>query len=81
MMEASPFQGNKEEKKMVWLLRQCIKCYEYTLNKEECNICGRPVKVPHPAKFSMDDPYQRYKLKMRRRIKLRNSLIKEPSSS
>ncbi len=51
---------------MVWLLRQCTKCGKYTLKQEECPHCGGTVKNPHPAKFSMDDRYQKYRLKMRR---------------
>jgi len=27
------------------------------------------VKIPHPAKFSMDDRYRRYRLRMRRMAK------------
>ncbi|MCW3991385.1 MAG: RNA-protein complex protein Nop10 [Candidatus Bathyarchaeota archaeon] len=54
---------------MVWLLRRCIKCGRYTLHQDECPVCGGPVKIPHPAKFSMDDRYRRYRLRMRRMAK------------
>ena len=51
---------------MVWLLRQCKVCEKYTLNKESCPKCGGVVKLPHPAKFSLDDKYRKYRLKMRK---------------
>jgi H/ACA ribonucleoprotein complex subunit 3 len=50
---------------MVWLLRRCIKCGQYTL-KDQCPKCGGKVISPHPAKFSMDDRYQKYRLLMKR---------------
>ncbi|RLI08814.1 RNA-protein complex protein Nop10 [Candidatus Bathyarchaeota archaeon] len=50
---------------MVWLLRYCDHCDRYTL-RERCPLCGGEVRIPHPAKFSLDDRYQRYKLLMRR---------------
>lgn len=53
---------------MVWLLRYCRRCDRYTL-RFECPICGGSVKIPHPAKFSLEDRYGRYKLLMRRRLK------------
>lgn len=54
---------------MVWLLRKCEKCGRYTLNQETCPACGGLVKTPHPAKFSMDDRYQSYRLRMLRMAK------------
>ena len=51
---------------MVWLLRYCPRCDRYTLNQERCPICGGEVKIPHPAKFSMDDRYRKYRLKLMR---------------
>ena len=50
---------------MVWLLRRCIKCRGYTL-RETCPRCGGEAISPHPAKFSMDDKYRKYRLLMRR---------------
>jgi H/ACA ribonucleoprotein complex subunit 3 len=54
---------------MVWLLRKCSKCDRYTLNQETCPSCGGAVQTPHPAKFSIDDRYQKYKLRMLRMAK------------
>jgi rRNA maturation protein Nop10 len=54
---------------LVWLLRYCVKCDRYTLHQDACPSCSGPVKPPHPAKFSMDDRYRRYRLKMRRMAK------------
>ncbi|MCW4035885.1 MAG: RNA-protein complex protein Nop10 [Candidatus Bathyarchaeota archaeon] len=51
---------------MVWRLRRCVNCGGYTLSQERCPVCGGPVKIPHPAKFSMEDRYRKYRLKMRR---------------
>lgn len=51
---------------MVWFLRRCSNCHSYTLDEESCPRCGGPVRVPHPAKFSMDDRFRKYRLRMRR---------------
>ncbi|MCX6642991.1 MAG: RNA-protein complex protein Nop10 [Candidatus Bathyarchaeota archaeon] len=51
---------------MVWLLRKCTKCASYTLNTEKCPRCGGVVASPHPAKFSMDDRFRKYRLAMKR---------------
>jgi H/ACA ribonucleoprotein complex subunit 3 len=50
---------------MVWLLRRCPECGEYTL-KDECPKCRGKTLSPHPAKFSLDDKYRRYKILMKR---------------
>jgi H/ACA ribonucleoprotein complex subunit 3 len=47
---------------VVWLLRKCEKCANYTLKKEVCPYCGAKVHTPHPAKFSPDDKYLKYRL-------------------
>lgn len=46
---------------MVWLLRKCMQCGMYTLDLEECPYCGGEVRVPHPAKFSPQDKYAKYR--------------------
>jgi H/ACA ribonucleoprotein complex subunit 3 len=50
---------------MVWLLRRCTRCRGYTL-QDKCPRCGGAAVSPHPAKFSMDDKYRKYRLLMRR---------------
>jgi len=50
---------------MVWLLRKCKKCKKYTLNQEECPYCGGEVHLPHPAKFSLEDKYAKYRQAIR----------------
>jgi H/ACA ribonucleoprotein complex subunit 3 len=50
---------------MVWLLRRCEKCKSYTLNQGECPHCGGNVRIPHPAKFSPEDKYAKYRRAMK----------------
>ncbi len=49
---------------MVWLMRKCADCRRYTL-RDRCPYCGGKVHIPHPAKFSPDDKYAKYKGLMR----------------
>jgi H/ACA ribonucleoprotein complex subunit 3 len=42
-------------------LRKCDKCFHYTL-KEKCSKCDEKTISVHPAKFSPDDKYMRYRL-------------------
>ncbi len=51
---------------MVWLMRKCTRCGSYTLHTEVCPRCGGELRVPHPAKFSMDDRFRQYRLIMKR---------------
>jgi H/ACA ribonucleoprotein complex subunit 3 len=44
-----------------WLLRKCDNCGRYTLNESSCPYCGGKVHIPHPAKFSLDDKYLKYR--------------------
>ncbi len=50
---------------MVWLLRKCMQCGMYTLDLEKCPYCGGEVRVPHPAKFSPQDKYAKYRRAMK----------------
>jgi H/ACA ribonucleoprotein complex subunit 3 len=50
---------------MVWLLRKCVQCARYTLSVVKCPYCGGLVRVPHPAKFSPQDKYAKYRRAMR----------------
>ena len=51
---------------MAWLLRKCVKCGKYTLHKDVCPYCGGAVRLAHPAKFSPDDKYLRYRMAMKK---------------
>jgi H/ACA ribonucleoprotein complex subunit 3 len=51
---------------VVWLLRKCEKCGNYTLKIDVCPRCGGKVHIPHPAKFSPDDKYMKYRLAHRK---------------
>ncbi|HEX4921136.1 MAG TPA: RNA-protein complex protein Nop10 [Candidatus Bathyarchaeia archaeon] len=46
---------------MKWLMRKCERCSRYTL-KTSCPACGSATKVPHPARFSPDDKYAKYRV-------------------
>jgi H/ACA ribonucleoprotein complex subunit 3 len=48
-----------------FLLRRCTVCGRYTLRTDSCPSCGGVLKIPHPAKFSPDDRYLRYRLMAR----------------
>lgn len=47
------------------LLRRCARCGAYTLKKDVCPKCGGPLEVPHPPKYSPEDKYQLYRIKMK----------------
>jgi len=46
---------------MRFQLRKCPECKLYTL-KNECKKCNGITKSVHPAKFSPDDRYLRYRI-------------------
>jgi len=46
---------------MKFQLRKCQKCNRYSL-KEKCRLCNQETISAHPAKFSPDDKYMRYRL-------------------
>jgi H/ACA ribonucleoprotein complex subunit 3 len=50
---------------MVWLLRECRKCGNYTLKKSTCPYCGGAVVIPHPPKFSPEDKYLKYRMALK----------------
>ena len=50
---------------MGWFLRKCAQCHKYTLNQEKCPYCSGNVRVPHPAKFSPQDKYAKYRRAMK----------------
>jgi len=47
-------------------LRRCAECGAYTM-RGECPKCGGDTRSAHPAKFSPDDKYVRYRLAERYR--------------
>lgn len=47
------------------ILRRCKNCGAYTLRKDRCPYCGGPLEVPHPPKYSPEDKYQLYRIKMK----------------
>lgn len=51
---------------MKWLLRRCIRCGRYTLSRDKCPVCGGPVRVPHPPRFSPEDRYLKYRYLMKK---------------
>ena len=60
-----------------WLLRRCMDCKKYTLHIDLCPNCGGKVRVPHPAKFSLDDKYIKYRIPKRTESDLALDLQKE----
>lgn len=49
---------------MRFLLRRCVSCNRYTL-KTRCPACDADTESAHPAKYSPDDKYARYRLASR----------------
>ena len=45
---------------MKFLIRKCPKDGRYTL-KDQCPMCGTTTVSPHPAPFSPDDKYAKYR--------------------
>ncbi|MHA1299330.1 MAG: H/ACA ribonucleoprotein complex subunit NOP10, partial [Candidatus Helarchaeota archaeon] len=39
----------------------CTVCNRYTINKLVCPECGGHTKNPHPAKYSIQDKYGKYR--------------------
>jgi H/ACA ribonucleoprotein complex subunit 3 len=46
---------------MHFQIRKCLKCKKYTL-KDECSSCNEKTHSVHPAKFSPDDKYMKYRI-------------------
>lgn len=46
---------------MRFQLRKCKNCFQYTL-RDKCPNCKEETISAHPAKFSPDDKYMRYRL-------------------
>ncbi|MCK4933866.1 RNA-protein complex protein Nop10 [Candidatus Bathyarchaeota archaeon] len=50
---------------MVWLLRRCESCKQYTLKTSICPHCGSRVRISHPAKYSPNDKYAKYRIALK----------------
>jgi len=46
--------------KMRSTLKRCPSCGKYTMEKA-CSVCGGGTVAAHPAKYSPDDKYARYR--------------------
>lgn len=46
---------------MKFQLRKCVKCNKFTL-KDKCLKCNNETISAHPAKFSPDDKYLKYRI-------------------
>lgn len=52
---------NRVDHIMKHMIRKCLKCFLYTL-KPLCDRCGAPTVDAHPARYSPDDKYARYRI-------------------
>ena len=63
---------------LVWQLRKCVNVKHIHSTRTTCPVCGGPVRIPHPAKFSPDDKYFKYRMAMKRRSRtMKETYIKE----
>lgn len=54
---------------MKWKIKKCPKDFTYTL-KDKCPVCGASTILPHPARFSPVDKYVKYRIELKKGIKL-----------
>ncbi|MGC9106092.1 MAG: RNA-protein complex protein Nop10 [Thermoprotei archaeon] len=54
---------------MKWKLRRCPKCGLYTF-QDKCPTCRIPTIVPHPPRFSPVDKYVKYRIELKKGVKL-----------
>ncbi|KXB03175.1 ribosome biogenesis protein [candidate division MSBL1 archaeon SCGC-AAA261F19] len=47
-------------------MKKCKVCGGYTLKESECPKCGGELGTPHPPKFSPEDPYGKYRRRLKR---------------
>ncbi|MHA1377231.1 MAG: RNA-protein complex protein Nop10 [Candidatus Helarchaeota archaeon] len=57
------------------LLRKCSFCKRYTISKLECPKCGGKTINPHPAKFSIQDKYGKYRRAAKKMSENRHTVI------
>ena len=46
------------------LLRKCVACGRYTL-EEVCPACKKPTRCAHPPRFSPQDKYVAYRVRLK----------------
>ncbi|MHA2407310.1 MAG: nucleolar RNA-binding Nop10p family protein [Candidatus Ranarchaeia archaeon] len=49
-------------------LYRCVKCHHYSFSKEKCPICKGLMESAHPAKFSPEDKYGKYRRALRMKV-------------
>jgi H/ACA ribonucleoprotein complex subunit 3 len=47
-------------------LYRCTSCWKYTLNTIQCPVCKGKVVGAHPAKYSPEDRYGKYRRLLKR---------------
>ncbi|MCS4541708.1 MAG: RNA-protein complex protein Nop10 [Euryarchaeota archaeon] len=62
---------------MKYRLWKCEVCNQYTIHQDKCPYCGGKLKVPHPPKFSPEDPYGKYRRKLKKEILVREDKWKK----
>ncbi|MHA1754483.1 MAG: RNA-protein complex protein Nop10 [Candidatus Odinarchaeia archaeon] len=58
---------------MVKYLKKCTVCRRYTILKETCPYCSNPTRTPHPPKFSLADPYGKYRRELKKTALKKNN--------
>ncbi|RUM33124.1 MAG: RNA-protein complex protein Nop10 [Archaeoglobus sp.] len=48
-------------------IKKCKKCGRYTL-RDVCPECGEKTIMPIPPKFSLEDPYGKYRRRLRKEL-------------
>lgn len=51
---------------MVKQLRKCTVCGRYTMKKDKCPVCGGDLILPYPPRFSPENKYQKYRIKLKK---------------
>ncbi|MFQ5818510.1 MAG: RNA-protein complex protein Nop10 [Candidatus Heimdallarchaeota archaeon] len=46
------------------LLRKCSVCRRYTLSDNDCPDCGGKTRSAHPARYSPEDKWGKYRRKL-----------------
>ncbi|ADX85109.1 RNA-protein complex protein Nop10 [Saccharolobus islandicus] len=54
---------------MKWKMKKCPKDNTYTF-KDICPVCGYKTMIPHPSRFSPEDKYVKYRIELKKGVKL-----------